>query len=132
MQPAGCRVDVAVAERLRGLVSLSLGADIRRRGQGGQHAAAAVIPAQVSAAPTPSCFGKHATIVGSGLINGTSGDDVIVGSDGADVVNAGDGNDRVCGLEGDDSLRGELGDDRIDAGPAMTAPSATWARSRAI
>ncbi len=65
----------------------------------------------------PTCFGKKATIVGSGLINGTSGDDVIVGSAVADVINAGDGNDRVCGLEGNDSLRGELGDDRADGGP---------------
>jgi len=36
------------------------------------------------AAPAPMCFGMPATIVGSGLINGTSGDDVIVGSAGAD------------------------------------------------
>jgi hypothetical protein len=36
--------------------------------------------AGASADSTPNCFGKKATIVGSGLINGTQGDDVIVGS----------------------------------------------------
>src|SRR5262245_19091132 len=80
-------------------------------------AVGAAVSAGASAAPAPICFGKHATIVGSGLINGTSGDDVIVGSAGADLVNAGDGNDRVCGLAGTDDLRGELGDDRLDGGP---------------
>jgi len=46
--------------------------------------------------PTIVLRGKKATIVGSGLINGRSGDDVIVGSAGDDVINAGGGNDRVC------------------------------------
>src|SRR5215207_3847971 len=61
-----------------------------------------------------------ATIVGSGTIVGTAGDDVIVGSDendtilglgGNDIICAEGGNDRVLGGEGDDVLIGDGFDD---------------------
>jgi len=64
----------------------------------------------------PRCFGRQATITGSGLINGTEGDDVIVGSDGADTLVGSGGNDLLCGLGGIDRLRAGLGDDRLDGG----------------
>ena len=54
-----------------------------------------------------------ATIVGAGLIVGTSGDDVIVGSSGADTILAGGGDDIVCGEGGDDFVDGGQGDDEL-------------------
>ena len=39
-----------------------------------------------SSGNAPRCFGRQATIVGSGAINGTEGPDVIVGSTGNDTV----------------------------------------------
>src|ERR1700749_2531396 len=80
-----------------------------------------------SAQETPMCGppGQEvpATIVGSGVINGTSGDDVIVASDGNDVINAGDGNDIVCGEGGNDVINGGKGNDvligdSLDSNPA--------------
>src|SRR5829696_10331780 len=64
-----------------------------------------------------TCFGRQATITGSGTIIGTKGDDVIVGSFGDDTIGGVGGNDRICSLEGDDFMSGGLGDDRVDAGP---------------
>ncbi len=77
-----------------------------------------------SARSTPRCNGKVATIVGSGAINGTEGNDVIVGSKGADVINGAGGIDTICGLDGDDNISlggsgswadGGSGDDQIHA-----------------
>ena len=59
------------------------------------------------------CLGHAATIVGSGTITGTAGDDVIVGSNGADVIDGLGGNDHICGLGGDDTLNGEAGNDTL-------------------
>jgi Ca2+-binding RTX toxin-like protein len=73
-------------------------------------------PASASGDNTLKCFGERATIVGSGLITGTEGDDVIVGSDGDDTINALGGNDSVCALGGNDLSRGGLGDDHLDGG----------------
>src|SRR5918994_1489274 len=64
-----------------------------------------------------TCFGRQATITGSGTIIGTKGDDVIVGSFGDDTIGGLGGNDRICGLGGDDFMSRGLGDDRVDAGP---------------
>jgi hypothetical protein len=48
-----------------------------------------------------SCFGRQATISGSGTINGTESDDVIIGSDTTnDTIGGVGGNDRICGLGG--------------------------------
>ena len=49
-----------------------------------------------------TCFGEPATIVGSGTISGTPGNDVIVGSNGNDVIDGLAGNDRICALDGID------------------------------
>jgi Ca2+-binding RTX toxin-like protein len=64
------------------------------------------------------CNGLAATIVGSGNIDGTEGDDVIVGSDFKDTVNALGGNDTVCvggnqSGEGGDVVDGGNGGDWI-------------------
>ncbi|MGH2920775.1 MAG: hypothetical protein ACRDKU_01745, partial [Gaiellaceae bacterium] len=69
--------------------------------------------ASASGDSTTKCFGEHATIVGSGLITGTEGNDVIVGSNGADTINALGGDDFVCALGGNDLSRGGLGDDHL-------------------
>ena len=72
----------------------------------------------VASAQEPPACGRPdeevpATIVGAGVINGTSGDDVIVASGGNDVVNAGKGNDIVCGEGGNDVLNGGKGNDQL-------------------
>ena len=65
-----------------------------------------------------------ATIVGAGVINGTSGDDVIVASGGNDVVNAGKGNDIVCGEGGNDVINGGQGDDELIGDELDSFPAA--------
>jgi len=67
-------------------------------------------------AAQPMCFGKPATVVGSGHIVGTPGDDVIVGSDGRDVILGLGGDDLICGGNGDDEILGGDGNDRLDGG----------------
>ena len=54
-----------------------------------------------------------ATIVGAGIIVGTSGDDVIVGSDGVDRILGLGGNDVICGEGGNDVIDGGSGDDTL-------------------
>ena len=61
-----------------------------------------------------TCFGRPATIVGSGspdMIEGTAADDVIVGLGGDDYINAGTGADLVCGGAGDDHVMGTTMED---------------------
>ncbi len=65
---------------------------------------------------TPRCDGKLATIVGSGLIVGTSGADVIVGSQGADTIKGRGGKDTICGLGGPDNIKGGGGGDTVFGG----------------
>ena len=81
-----------------------------------------------SAQETPVCGPPGgevpATIVGAGVINGTSGDDVIVASDGNDVVNAGGGNDIVCGEGGNDVIDGGKGNDTLIGDNVNDDPSA--------
>jgi Ca2+-binding RTX toxin-like protein len=72
------------------------------------------------AAAVPRCFGKRATIVGTGgrdRIKGTPRADVIVGLGGRDVINGKAGDDLICGGGGNDTIRGKKGDDRINGGP---------------
>ena len=57
------------------------------------------------------CSSLVATIVDSGKIKGTSGDDVIVGSSGADTIDGKGGNDVICGRGGDDRIKGDDGMD---------------------
>lgn len=66
----------------------------------------AAVPASgVHAAPT--CFGRAATIIGGGAINGTPGDDVIVGSPGPDTIHSGLGVHFICSGDGDDDVSGD-------------------------
>ena len=65
---------------------------------------------------TSMCNGMSATIVGSGDIQGTPGDDVIVGSVGDDTVRGHGGDDSICTRGGDDRVRGGSGDDSIEGG----------------
>lgn len=78
---------------------------------------AALLPAHAAhAAPTPTCQGEAATIVGTrgdDSLRGTTGDDVIVALGGDDVVVARGGDDLVCGGDGSDTLRGGRGADRL-------------------
>jgi Ca2+-binding RTX toxin-like protein len=67
-------------------------------------------------APTATCAGREATIVGStgsDTLNGTAGADVIAGRGGADRIAAGSGADLICAGSGADFARGGEGDDEI-------------------
>lgn len=73
-----------------------------------------------SAASTPTCDGKTATIVGTDrkdVIYGTAGNDVIVGLRGWDQLLGGGGNDTICGGRGADHLYGGSGADWLQGGP---------------
>src|SRR5437763_5346110 len=61
-------------------------------------------------APPCSVPAPPGTITGSGVINGTAGDDIIYGSPGADTINGLGGNDLICGLGGADTIDGGTGD----------------------
>jgi hypothetical protein len=65
-----------------------------------------VSPPGDSQAPSVGCLGGRATITGSGIIDGTEGDDVIVGSGVGDTIDGGGGGDLVCGLGGNDARAG--------------------------
>lgn len=75
-------------------------------------------PATASAAA--QCFGQAATIMGSGTITGTPGDDVIIGSDVADTIFSGDGTDFICSLGGDDQVN-------PTGGPISQSTGILWA-----
>jgi secreted trypsin-like serine protease len=62
------------------------------------------------------CNGLDATIVGTGNITGTAGNDVIVGSATNDTIDGAGGNDTICGLRGNDSITGGLGNDHERGG----------------
>ena len=80
-------------------------------------AASAAVATRGFAAPSAGCLGQRATITGSGIINGTEGDDVIVGSRLNDAINGRGGDDLICGLGGDDAqINGGLGEDKLDGG----------------
>jgi Ca2+-binding RTX toxin-like protein len=64
----------------------------------------------------PRCFGQDATIVSSGEIEGTSGDDVIVGSNGSDEIRGLGGDDLICGRSGFDTIDGGAGNDNLGGG----------------
>lgn len=70
-------------------------------------------------APTSTCFGVPATIVGTkgnNRLTGTSRNDVIVGLGGNDIINGKGGNDIICGGDGKDIIRGGTGNDQLDGG----------------
>lgn len=64
----------------------------------------------------PTCGGLAPTIVGSGWISGTAGNDVILGSPGDDQIDAGGGADVVCGMAGNDTVLGGPGIDTVYGG----------------
>jgi Ca2+-binding RTX toxin-like protein len=59
---------------------------------------------------------QPATIVGSGTIVGTSGNDVIVGSDEADTIHGLSGDDVICGRGGNNWVDGGQGSDVLIGG----------------
>ena len=77
----------------------------------------AVVVAEAKA--VPKCFGRAATIVGSGqsdTLRGTKGRDVIVAKGGNDRLVGRGGNDLMCGGRGSDFLVGGGGNDRMSSG----------------
>ncbi|MEP1539034.1 MAG: calcium-binding protein [Paracoccaceae bacterium] len=73
----------------------------------------------ISLAPVDDDFSDDpatATLLGSSLIDGTSGADVLDGTSDADVLSGLEGNDTISGLAGDDTLDGGLGSDSILGG----------------
>jgi hypothetical protein len=69
-------------------------------------ALAVVVAPAGPAAAVVNCHGATATMVGSGIIDGTSGDDVIVGSSGDDTIDGRGGDDIICGGDGGDTIWG--------------------------
>jgi Ca2+-binding RTX toxin-like protein len=72
-----------------------------------------------AALAAPRCFGKRATIVGTGRndkLKGTSHRDVIVGLGGHDRIVGRAGDDLICGGGGRDFIRGKAGSDRLAGG----------------
>ena len=69
-----------------------------------------------------------ATIVGSGTIIGTAGDDVIVGSDGTDTILGLGGADIICGQGGNDRILGGEGNDVL-IGDSVELPVHSLQRS---
>jgi Ca2+-binding RTX toxin-like protein len=61
----------------------------------------------------PQCSGIHLTnlIVATGMISGTSGNDLILGGPGADTISGEGGNDCILGGGGNDTLFGDSGTD---------------------
>lgn len=95
---------------------------VRFRNAAGASSAVASDDVRLVAAPT--CAGRRATIVGSGLVRGTREDDVIVGGPARDRIRGRGGDDIVCGRggadvisagAGADVLAGGRGRDRLDA-----------------
>lgn len=76
-------------------------------------------PLSSSAAGTPQCGGRPATIVGTSgadSLTGTARADVIVGLGGDDLIDGLGGDDRICGGPGSDRLVGGGGDDALYGG----------------
>lgn len=70
-------------------------------------------------AAAPTCFGKRATIVGTGgsdTLKGTARADVIVGKGGQDLILGKGGSDLICGGGGPDLIRGDGGNDKLNGG----------------
>ena len=63
-----------------------------------------------------TCDGRIATLVSSGTITGTPGDDVIIASGGDDTINSGDGHDVICARAGNDVVQAGAGNDRVFGG----------------
>jgi len=95
----------------------------RTRGWGALLGVAALVIGSLaipqSAQAAPRCFGKRATIVGTGhrdRLQGTPGRDVIVGLGGRDSIIGKSGRDLICAGGGSDTIRGKKGHDRMHGG----------------
>jgi hypothetical protein len=66
-----------------------------------------------------ACAAQHIErlITGSGVISGTSDNDLILGSAGADTISGEGGDDCIVGGGGDDTLIGNSGTDTCIGGP---------------
>lgn len=69
------------------------------------------------------CNGLAATITGSGVVNGTSGNDVIATGNGNDTVAGNGGNDTICTYGGNDAVSAGSGNDYVDGGDGNDAIS---------
>src|SRR5215211_2983024 len=81
---------------------------------------AVVASTVASGAPAPTCFGRHATVLGtngSDSIQTGSGNDVIISLGGRDYINSREGNDYVCAGRGDDNVHGAEGFNHLNGGP---------------
>lgn len=87
---------------------------VRFRNAAGAPSSVATDEIRLVAAPT--CAGQRATIVGSGLVRGTDGDDVIVGGPARDRIRGGGGDDIVCGRRGPDVIDAGAGADVLSGG----------------
>lgn len=81
--------------------------------------AISVAPGRAAADHPRFCFGKQASITGSGAIRGTAHADVIVGAAGDDRIFGGGGSDLICSGGGDDRVAGQVGSDSIDVGSGL-------------
>ncbi|MEU6477364.1 FG-GAP-like repeat-containing protein [Streptomyces sp. NPDC047017] len=79
--------------------------------------------ATVTISVSPGCHGLAATIIGNGVVNGTSRADVIVTGNGNDSVSGNGGNDTICTFGGNDAVSAGSGDDYIDGGDGNDAIS---------
>ncbi|MFK0175185.1 FG-GAP-like repeat-containing protein [Streptomyces xanthochromogenes] len=77
--------------------------------------------ATVTLGVSAGCHGLAATIVGSGVVNGTNGADVIVAGNGNDSVSGNGGNDTICTFGGNDAVSAGNGNDYIDGGDGNDA-----------
>jgi Ca2+-binding RTX toxin-like protein len=93
----------------------------------------AVLNMSAAHAAKADCFGKRATIVGTGqddTLRGTRGDDVIVGGRGSDTISGRGGDDRICGSAGRDVIRGKGGADSIDGGAGIDKSAGNRGKDR--
>ena len=69
----------------------------------------------------PACSAQHIErlITGTGVISGTSDNDLILGSPGIDVISGEGGDDCIVGGGGADTLIGDSGDDTCIGGPGI-------------
>jgi Ca2+-binding RTX toxin-like protein len=59
------------------------------------------------------------TVIGSGTVAGSSGNDLVLGSSGSDIIDGGAGDDCIVGGAGSDTITGGLGTD-VCIGSATT------------
>jgi len=82
--------------------------------------AATRVVAAPKAAPTPTCRGQRATLIGTAAADnliGTAGRDVVVGRRGSDRILTFGGRDLICAGRGDDVVRSGSRADGVFAGP---------------